>query len=46
MNSNPTSALDAILDSDKPIGEVEVKKLTMARMALLELIDSPFVKVD
>lgn len=46
MNSNPTSALDAILDSDKSVDGVVVKKLTMARMALLELIDSPFVKLD
>lgn len=46
MEGNPTSALDAILDSDKNVDGVSVKKLTMARMALLELIGSPFVKLD
>lgn len=43
---NPTSALDAILDSDHEVEGIVVKRLTLARMSLLELVKSPFVILD
>lgn len=46
MNSNPTSALDAILDADHEVEGIVVKRLTLARMSLLELVKSPFVNLE
>lgn len=46
MNSNPTSALDAILDADHEVEGIVVKRLTLARMSLLELVKSPFVNLQ
>ena len=43
---NPTSALDAILDSDHEVEGIVVKRLTLARMSLLELVKSPFVNME
>lgn len=43
---NPTSALDAILDSDHEVEGIVVKRLTLARMSLLELVKSPFVNLE
>ena len=43
---NPTSALDAILDSDHEVEGIVVKRLTLARMSLLELVKSPFVDLQ
>lgn len=43
---NPTSALDAILDADHEVEGIVVKRLTLARMSLLELVKSPFVNME
>lgn len=43
---NPTSALDAILDADHEVEGIVVKRLTLARMSLLELVKSPFVNLE
>lgn len=45
-NNNPKLALDAILDTPQLIGELTVYPITVARMALLELIDSPFLNPE
>jgi hypothetical protein len=42
-NNNPKLALDAILDTPQLIGALTVYPITVARMALLELVDSPFL---
>ena len=41
--TNPRTAVDAILDSDKTINGVTIYPMTLARYALLELVESPFV---
>lgn len=41
--TNPKTAVDAILDSDKTINDVTIYPITLARYALLELVESPFV---
>ena len=41
--TNPKTAVDAILDSDKTINGVTIYPMTLARYALLELVESPFV---
>lgn len=41
--TNPHTAVDAILDSEKTINGTTVYPMTLARYALLELIESPFV---
>ena len=46
MEGNPTSALDAILDADHEVEGIVVKRLTLARMSLLELVKSPFVNLE
>ena len=40
---NPDLALDAILESDKTIGEIVIHPITIGRYALLELVKSPFI---
>lgn len=43
-SENPKLALDSILASEvKSDSEFEIHNLTMARMALLELVESPFL---
>lgn len=42
MSENPKAALDAILDEDVEVAGLKIRKLTAARYALLELVDSPF----
>ena len=41
--TNPKTAVDAILDSDKTLNGVTIYPMTLARYALLELVESPFV---
>ena len=41
--TNPRTAVDAILDSDKTINGITIYPMTLARYALLELVESPFV---
>lgn len=41
--SNPTSAIDAILTSEKEVDNIKIYPMTLARYALLELVESPFV---
>ena len=41
--TNPRTAVDAILDSEKTINGTTVYPMTLARYALLELVESPFV---
>ena len=41
--TNPKTAVDAILDSDKTINGITIYPMTLARYALLELVESPFV---
>lgn len=43
---NPTSAIDALLESAVQAGKLTVYPLTVARYALLELIESPLVIID
>ena len=40
---NPKAAIDALLESTVRVGSLEVHPLTVARYALLDLIDSPFI---
>ena len=42
---NPTSAIDAILEDDKEIGNngLRIYPLTLGRYALLELVKSPLI---
>ena len=42
-NQNADLALDAILESDKTIGEINIHPITIGRYALLELVKSPFI---
>ena len=41
--TNPKTAVDAILDSEKTINDITIYPMTLARYALLELVESPFV---
>lgn len=41
--TNPKTAVDTILDSEKTINGTTVYPMTLARYALLELVESPFV---
>ena len=43
---NPKAAIDALLESAVQAGQLTVYPLTVARYALLELIESPLVVVD
>lgn len=43
MKTEPTSALDSILESNTTIGHFTVHPLTIQRMAVLELMSSPFI---
>ena len=43
MKTEPTSALDSILESETTIGHFTVHPLTIQRMAVLELMSSPFI---
>ena len=45
-NYNPKCATDSILEAPQLIGNLTVHPMTVARMALLELIDSPFVNPE
>lgn len=45
-NENPKVAIDALLESAVQAGKLTVYPLTVARYALLELLDSPLVIVD
>lgn len=40
---NPKAAIDAILESKMQVGSIVVWPLTIARYALLDLLESPFV---
>lgn len=46
MSDNPKAAIDALLESAVQAGRLTVYPLTVARYALLELIESPLVVVD
>lgn len=39
----PTSALDALLESETTIGHFTLHPLTIQRVAVLELLESPFI---
>lgn len=41
--TNPKTAIDTILATEKTIDDVTIHPITLARYALLELIESPFV---
>ena len=41
--NDPTSAINAILDDETTINKTTVYPITLARYALLELVDSPFI---
>ena len=41
--SNPKLAIDALLETETKIGEATLHPLTVARYALLELVESPFL---
>ena len=41
--TNPKTAVDAILDSENKIDGITIYPMTLARYALLELVESPFV---
>lgn len=46
-NDNPKTAIDTILtSSENQIGKLTAYPLTVGRYALLELVESPFVKTD
>lgn len=45
-NANPKLALDAMLEAPQLIDDLVVQPMTVARMALLELVDSPFLNPD
>lgn len=45
-NKNPKLAIDAMLESQQLVGELVVQPMTVARMALLELVGSPFLTPD
>ena len=41
--NDPTAAINAILDDETTINSITVYPITLARYALLELVDSPFI---
>ena len=41
--TNPRTAVDTILDSENKIDGITIYPMTLARYALLELVESPFV---
>ena len=41
--TNPKTAVDSILDSENKIDGITIYPMTLARYALLELVESPFV---
>lgn len=45
-NKNPEKALNAILDNESEIDGQVVYPITIARYALLELVESPFITAD
>lgn len=45
-DKNPKAAIDALLESAVQAGRLTVYPLTVARYALLELIDSPLICID
>lgn len=45
-DKNPKAAIDALLESAVQAGRLTVYPLTVARYAMLELIDSPLICVD
>lgn len=44
--TNPQIAIDSILETEQTIAGVDIKPITAARYALLELVDSPFVNPE
>lgn len=47
MKDTPDIVADTILDSEIKLPDnIEVKKLSMARYALMELVESPFIVTD
>ena len=44
--TNPKTAIDTILTTEKTIDDVTIHPITLARYALLELVESPFVTPD
>ena len=44
--TNPETAINTILATEKTIDNVTIHPITLARYALLELIESPFVTPD
>ena len=44
--TNPETAINTILATEKTIDDVTIHPITLARYALLELIESPFVTPD
>ena len=44
--TNPETAINTILATEKTIEDVTIHPITLARYALLELIESPFVTPD
>ena len=41
--TNPKTAIDTILATEKTIDDITIHPITLARYALLELVESPFV---
>lgn len=41
--NNPQAAMNSILDDETTINQTKVYPITLARYALLELVDSPFI---
>ena len=44
--TNPETAINTILATEKTIDDVTIHPITLARYALLELVESPFVTPD
>lgn len=44
--TNPETAINTILTTEKTIDDVTIHPITLARYALLELVESPFVTPD
>lgn len=44
--TNPETAINTILATEKTIEDVTIHPITLARYALLELVESPFVTPD
>ena len=43
---NPTCAIDAILETEKTIDDITIYPMSLARYALLEIVQSPFITRD